>query len=274
MAKELPRLDVLNPGQKDYVKSLDAGLIELHRIASGLDQKVDTYLKDSDPIAYLKGKGFVFTPGLSLDLGAIGAGSLEGQLTGDLFGIVKPEDDDAVAFGRRLEDELETYEDLRAAELKGFKREKKTVTRRTEDFMTAVTECTEVSPLNEEKQAPDSLHIYVVRQDAVYEMHTGKAGIIGPFKSKLEPSSFEDKNFLEEFERNSKDVGGIAYKVTNPSEVLPCEILIMYACTAIAARYMVDARAQEESNPRSDAERAVDQLRKLAEHLKGSKLET
>jgi len=267
MAKELPRLDVLNPGQKDYVKSLDAGLIELHRIASGLDQKVATYLKDSDPIAYLKGKGFVFTPGLSLDLGAIGAGSLEGQLTGDLFGIVKPKDVDGVAFGRQLEDELGTYQELVEADLKGFRRQLKDVTRRTEDFMTAVVERTELFPLNEEKADARSLHLYVVRSDRVYEVHVGNEGMVGPAISIYSPETFDDKRFLREFSRSSKGVSGVAYKVTNPSKVVPCEAIVMYAFVEIDER-LADDSLKGPLQQRSVAERAVDEMRVIAERLK------
>lgn len=142
--------------------------------------------------------------------------------------------------------------------------------RSMEDFMVAISGLTEVIPLNETSFEYKTLHFYIPKQDEVYEAHFSMDGSFSrPTRnSDLNPSNFSDREFLEDFKKQSEGVGANAYMVTNPSELIPVEQLFIKGILEhirLHRTHLEEAKEDDEKTPLSFL---LDSIRKGIEGLR------
>ncbi len=258
MPTELPTLKDLNPKQSDYAARLDAGVEQLEVALAGVTEEATAFYDRFDPVAYLRSKGFEVE-----ELPP----SVHEHRTGDdvterlqrRLSIVttKSREDEW-----RLEDEVQAYKDQTAAGVREIQEREKQIRRRFSEFSAAIHTLTQVKPLTMPNPDYQDLHFYIVRPDGVYEAHAGENGIIPPTKSDtLDPALFQDQKFIAEFRERSKGVGANAYLITNPSQKIPVNaLLVTGGCLAVE---QLEERERFFDKEKTPAQRLADRLKDI-----------
>ena len=153
-------------------------------------------------------------------------------------GIERAIDDISTRTKRAYEDALRPYQDRITA-----------LGKAQEDFKEAITDLTEITPLNEGTREPNSAHFYLVRNDGVYETHVDlkEDKVLEPYKNQhLTAETFRDGRTLDAFRIESQELAVNAYLITNPSSVIPVGVVFLKG-TEIALGQIYKTEGEDET---------------------------
>ncbi len=243
---DFPLVSDLDATSPDYAANLDAGIQRIERFSEEYDQKV-LDLQRRRRSSVLRSVAALVDVTLADDLETF----LQEQddrplhLTAEEGGIL------AACYGR----DKAVFREAQDTQLKIFRAfrpeadkliDERTYLRRAlEDYTDAVAGLTEVEELHSFPSRLDSLHIYVVRDEGIYETHHNKVGTSNP-EARLNPDLREEMfstyalgNRLND---EARERGTMVCLVRNPCTSITVQDLAEQAQVAIHNRYQEHLR--------------------------------
>src|SRR3989344_2504604 len=236
----IPKIGQLDPKQADYPTRLDEGLSQMDAYFQTLNQDSQDFIQEKEAFfKYMQENGVPRETFLEYRLTDELVTKKEGRFItriGEIKVIECTTSPSTKEESRRIEDLTHAYYETKNQKAQENNRQSEQIKRAHEDYIDAILGLTEIKPLNDINANYRTVHLFIPRQDGVYEMHInlGNKEVIPVFKKEgLTPDLFADDSYIDDFRKHSEGVEANAYLVKNPSKEIPVEILSDHASLTI-----------------------------------------